>query len=238
MRRMFRATLFVLPLTLGFASLPTPAPAGMVGYTVTVDTTGLFGLPGNLETQLSAATAPVTPSVTATIDNVATDGVFGATSTTGDVTGAFNSTPLVLDNASVTPYPGFSDFAQAFTYGTSLSFNLTLSGSDIGSANSSGTVFVFILEDANYTGLNNGPLVGEAFDIYVNPDGSVNVTPNQPTTSPVPGYDPTNPGGPVVTIGPQIATPEPASALLLGFGAAGLGGFGYRRKAARARRSE
>jgi PEP-CTERM motif len=218
--------------------LQSGVQAGTIGYTVDVNSAGIAGLNGYLDYQLSAAYVPATPSVTATISNVATDGVLGAAQpNTGDVSGSLNTPPLILDNANAST-SGFSEYTQAFTFGTTLSFNLTFSGSDVDSTpETSNSVFVFTMYDSNFDGLNQGPLTGgEAFDIYFNPDGSVTVSPNQPTTSPVPGYAPVSNSGPYVTIGPQVATPEPASILLLGGGMTGLGLFrrGRNRRTARA----
>lgn len=237
------AALFAVAL----AGAQAPAHAGSVGYVVTVDTTGLAGTSGYVETELNVSTPvpspPGTPTVTATISNVTTDPtfMFGAATLTGDASGSFPST-VVLDNASVGPPVGFADLTQAVTYGKSLNFNLTLSGSDIGAPNSNNTntTLSFILEDANFNGLNTGPLYnpgqpGEAFDIVVqNSNGHVIVMPNNPTTSPVPGYAPAADNGPVVTIGPLTSgIPEPSSVILL---AAGIGGTvavnGFRRRKA------
>jgi hypothetical protein len=216
-------------LSWAVAGWTSAARAGSLSYLVTVDSTGISGLTGFLETQLATAAAPATASVTATISSVLTDGTLGAvTINTGDVTGSFSSTPLTLsnDNGSAVP-PNLSDLQQAFTYGTSLSFVLTLSGSEVMSGNPAtpftGTVFAFILEDANQNGLNSGPLYpGEAFDIYVNPSGgTLMVAPNDPYLAggPVPGYPPAT-GGPYpgVTISPFSAVPEPSSVMLLGLG--------------------
>jgi len=210
---------------LAVVGLQSVAQAGTIGYTVDVNSAGIAGLSGYLDFQLSAAYVPATPSVTATISNFATDGVLGAPQpNTGDVSGALVPPPLVLDNASASTN-GFSEYTQSFIFGTTLSFNLTFSGSDVNSSSgSSNSVFAFTMYDSNFNGLNQGPLTGgEAFDVYFNPDGSVTVSPNQPTSSPVPGYAPVSNAGPYVTIGPQVATPEPASLLMLGGGIVGVG---------------
>jgi hypothetical protein len=217
---------FALAL-LAIVGLQSSAQAGTIGYTVDVNSAGIAGLSGYLDYQLSAAYVPATPSVTATISNVLTDGVLGAAlPNTGDVSGSLNTPPLILDNANAST-SGFSEYTQAFTFGTLLSFNLTFSGSDVlQTPETSNTVFAFTMYDSNFNGLNQGPLTGgEAFDVYFNPDGTVTVSPNQPTNSPVPGYAPVSDAGPYVTIGPQVATPEPASIALLGGGLAGLGIF-------------
>jgi PEP-CTERM motif len=209
------------------AGWPSVSRAGSLSYLVTVDSTGISGLSGFLETQLATAAPPATPSVTATIGSVSTDGIVGAvTFTAGDVSGSFSSTPLTLANDTASSsITGLSDVQQAFTYGTTLSFVLTLSGSEVMSGNSAtpftGTVFTFILEDANQNGLNSGPLFpGEAFDIYVNPGGgSLMVAPNDPYLAggPVPGFAPAAEGDPSVTIAP-FSVPEPSSFVLLGLG--------------------
>jgi hypothetical protein len=214
-------------LTLVWAGGPAAAQAGSVSYVVTVDTAGLAGTAGFLEAELGTATPPATPSVTATMQSVVTDGALGAvTVATGAVSGSFSSPPLRLanDTAGSTP-PNLSDLQQAFIYGTVLSFGLTFSGSEVnggGSVPFSGTIFTFVLEDATQGGLNKGPLVGEAFDVFVNPDGSVTVSPNNPssTSGPVPGYDPATGGFPHVTISLQATVPEPTSMVLLGMGVA------------------
>jgi hypothetical protein len=223
--------LFLASVTLTIVGLQSSAQAGTVGYTVDVNSAGIAGLSGYLDFQLSAAYVPATPSVTATISNFATDGTLGAPlPNTGDVSGALIPPPLVLDNANASTN-GFSEYTQAFTFGNTLSFNLTFSGSDVDSTpETSNSVFAFTMYDSNFNGLNQGPLTGgEAFDVYFNPDGTVTVSPNQPTDSPVPGYAPVSNAGPFVTIGPQVATPEPASIALLGGGMAGLGLFRRRR---------
>jgi hypothetical protein len=204
----------------------SPARAGSVSYLVTIDTTGLSGQTGYLEAQLSAAAPPTSVSVTATIQDVNGNPIPGpVTFSVGDVSGSFSSAPLVLGNDNAgSAIPGLSDLQQTGTYGTFLSFMLTIAGSEVNGGPSvpfTGTVFSFLLEDANQIGLNMGPMAGEAFDIYVNPGGSLTVTPNDPYIAggPVPGYAPTG-TYPTVTISPVGASiPEPSSIVLLSVGA-------------------
>ena len=206
-----------------------------------MDSTGISGLSGFLETQLATAAPPATPSVTATISAVSTDGVLGpVTINSGDVSGSFSSTPLTLGNDNgAAPITGLSDLQQQFSYGTNLSFVLTLSGSEVKSGDPStpftGTLFTFILEDANQNGLNSGPFYpGEAFNVMVGPNGgSVMVTPNDPYVAggPVPGFVPAAAGDPTVTIAP-FSVPEPSSIMLLGLGTLIVFGRYYRLRSA------
>ena len=207
-------------LALASIGLASPARAGSVCYLVTADTTGLSGTSGFLEVQMNASAAPLSASVTATISEVSTNGTLGSTTinTTG-VTGSFSSTPAVMDNTT------FGDLQQNFTYGTTLSFEITLSGSEINPSALqpfTGTVLSFALEDNTQTGLNSGPLFGEAVNLFVNQS----IAPNVQAVA----YAPTPGAYPVVTLGPCAVVPEPSSVILMGLGAGAVLAFGrYRR---------
>jgi len=214
----------------------TEALAGSVSYQVDINTTGGAGQSGFLDAQLATAAPPATASVTVTIADYSSNATAGpVTFTAGDVSGSFSSTPLVLanDNAA-SSIPGLSALQQMGTAGTFLSFRLTVAGSEVNGGSGvpfTGTVFSFVLEDSNQTGLNTGPLLGEAFDIYVNPGGSVTVAPNDPYVAggPVPGYAPASGQYPQVIISP-VAIPEPSSIVLLSIGAVAVAVAGCRRK--------
>ncbi len=210
-------------LALACAWGPSPARAGSVSYLVTVDTTGLAGQAGYLEAELAANAPPASASVTATIQNVSSDATPGAvTFAVGDVSGSFSSTPLVLGNDnSGSAIPGLSDLQQAGTFGTFLSFTLTLAGSEViggPSVPPTMTVFSFLLEDSTQAGLNQGPLAGEGIDIYVN-QGSLTVN----------SFAPASGNYPQVSITPA-AIPEPSSVVLLGLGLGALAVAGRFRK--------
>jgi hypothetical protein len=214
----------------------SPARAGSVSYLVTVDTTGGEGQTGYLEAQLASAAPPASASVTATISNYSSNATAGpVTFAVGDVSGSFSSTPLVLGNDNAgSALPGISDLQQMGTAGTYLSFTLTIAGSEVNGGSGvpfTGTVFTFLLEDSTQAGLNTGPTAGEAIDIYVNPGGSLTVTPNDPYLAggPVPGYAPASGNYPQVTISPA-AIPEPASVVLLGLGLGAVAVVGRLRK--------
>jgi PEP-CTERM motif len=229
---------FIGLLACACAGGPSLARAGSVSYLVTVDTTGGAGQTGFLDAQLAAAAPPAVASVTATISNYTSNATGGpVTIAVGDVSGSFTSTPLVLGNDNAgSSVPGLSELQQMGTAGTFLSFTLTLAGSEVNGGSGvpfTGTVFSFLLEDANQNGLSQGPLAGEAFDIYVNPGGSLTVTPNDPyiVGGPVPGYAPASGNYPQVTISPAaVAIPEPSSVVLMGLGLGAVAVVGRFRK--------
>ena len=216
-----RATLrSVLPLAVALASFGSwgTARAGMVTYVVTADTSSLSGLSGYLDFQFNPnGAAPVAPNTTsATITAFTTDGVLGAPlPPIGDASGG----PLPLPVTIVNDDPGLTnDYTQGITFGTTLTFDVTLSGTDVGAA-SAGDLFAFSLQDVNFVGSSTGP-GGSIVTIAVNADGSTTGT----------AYDPINPGGPTATVTPLGAVPEPSSVVgtLTALGAA-LGYRGFRR---------
>jgi len=228
-------------LALACAGGPSLARAGSVSYLVIVDTTGGKGLPGFLDAQLASAAPPASATVTATVSNYSSDATAGpVTKAVGDHSGSFSSLPLVLGNDSAaSAIPGLSELQQMGIAGTFLSFTLTLAGSEVnggGGVPFTGTVFSFLLEETSGVGLNTGPIAGEAFDIMVNPNGSVRVTPNDPyvTGEPVSGYAPASGAYPQVTLSP---VPEPASMVLLGIGLGVIAGCGRWRRRWRAHRA-
>lgn len=208
-----------LALALAVLGLVGPARAGSVSYLVTANTTGRLSDAGFLELQLNPSTPPASATVTATISNFSSDGSLGSVSINTGVTGSFSSTPAVMDNTTL------GDLQQNFTYGKTLSFELTLSGSEINNTTSgvyTGTILTFILEDSGQNGLNTGPLAGEAVDIYVNPNGAG-------TGLMVDTYPPASGNYPSVTVSPFGVVPEPSSVILLGLGAGAVLVFGRRR---------
>jgi hypothetical protein len=197
---------------LALAGLQAPAQGGTMSYTVTADTAGLSGTLGYIEFSMSPST-PAGVTVTADITAYTSDGIPGAISPPiGDVTGSLPG-PLVLDNAQ------YSDYQQGLTYWTTLTFQLTLSGSDVGNPSAvSGTDFSILLEGPTGQGLNTGT-AGAAVDFYFPPLGGTETVVVSP---PAAGSYPT------VTLSAPAA-PEPSSVVLLGLGLGSVVAFGRRR---------
>jgi hypothetical protein len=200
------------------------ASAGLIGYQVQIDTSSLSGTAGSLEFQFNPAST--SNGVTATIFNF-TGGTPGAVDNPlpnggganpiGDVSGSLPGTITLVDGTPL------NDLIQNFTYGVSLSFEVTFSA-DLAGTGSDGSAFSLTLWDG--------------------PDGAFG--PGSPGTFlPAPGFNPfgtalvINDGGPDgtgpqptdprVSVGPLSAVPEPASAVLLAVGVGSL--LALRRRA-------
>ena len=124
--------------------------AGSVSLEVSVQTNGLS--PGFLEFDLSANSAPTSPTVSATIQNLVggTPGVVGLSG--GDFSGSLTSPPLVLNNNA-----SLSFLQQGFTFLKFVTFDVTLSGSEVSATNPAapnitGTLLSFFVEDMPATG--------------------------------------------------------------------------------------
>ena len=108
----------------------------------------------------------------------------GSPSLTGDVTGGPLPATLTFDNGS-----GFNDYFEAFTFGSNLSFNVSLYGPALNSpdrASTSGSTFAFSMF-SNVAGtvpaLTTDLTNGFAFKIDVNLDGTTTGTNFSPQTS-------------------------------------------------------
>jgi len=141
-------------------------------YQVTVDTSSLSGQTGNLDFQLNPGDSSA-EAVTAVITNFQSSGGILASSNalTGDALGLLPGS-LTLDNGT-----SFNDIFQGFTFGTSLSYDVTLSGSALSSPGGTvGSSFAFSL----YDGSGTTPLLttdpnGSVATINVNADGTTSV---------------------------------------------------------------
>jgi hypothetical protein len=109
-------------LILSFALLiPSSLHASSV-YTVDINTSTLTGTQGYLDLQLEPGPSP-SNLATAAVTNFTTDGtLLGAAALTGDASGQLPGS-LSFDNATV-----FNDYFQNLTFGTDISFQVTLNG--------------------------------------------------------------------------------------------------------------
>lgn len=163
-----------------------PAMASPVTYMVSVNTSPLQGITGSLDFNFDPGPL-VSQAASVQILNFATNGmVAGSPSVTGDASGALPGT-LTLDNGS-----GFNDYFQSFTYGSTLSFNVSLYGPALSSPNgtsSSGSTFAFSLfsdQAGTVPALTTDTTNGFAYLVNVNVDGSTAVTNNIVSAATVP----------------------------------------------------
>ena len=120
-----------------FASIASAAP---ITYDVTVDTSSISGTAGSLDFQFNPGPL-VTQAASLQILNFTSNGsLAGSPVLTGDVVGALPAT-VTFDNG-----PAFNDYFEGFTYGSTLSFQVSLFGPALSSpdgTSTSGSTFAF-----------------------------------------------------------------------------------------------
>ena len=171
-------------------------------YDVTVNSSSLSGTVGSLDFQFNPGPLFSEPA-TLQILSFASNGTLNPPPfPTGNVTGALPGT-LSFNNLTA-----FNDYFEPFTYGTMLSFAVSVSSVAGGT---SGSAFAFsMFSDAAGTipTLTADTTDGFAFTVGVNLDGSTTVTPFSSQT----------------TVVPAVATvPEPDSLTLVGIALALMG---------------
>ncbi len=182
---------------LGFARAG-PVRAETITYLVTVlDTSAYSGTTGALDFQLNALGPGASDTVA--ITNFS-GGVPGSVNfTAGDVSGSLSSLPLSITDDQIN-----NEQNQAFTYGSSIPFLMTLATF----SGTPGASFFFTMYDQNSTPIDAGPNGLSAVEI----DADTGTGSQEPALV-----------GPNVTV--QIlgaAVPEPSSGLLLSMGWLGV----------------
>lgn len=171
------------------------ALADAITYSVTVNTSSIAGTNGSLDFQFNPG---LSNSQAASVQILGfSGGTLGASTITGDVTGTLPGT-VTINNDQF-----FNDYFTAFTFGNTLSFDVSLAGPALTApdgTSSSGSAFAFsMFSDAAGTipVLTNDPN-GFAVTVGVDLDGSTTVT--APSTE------------------ASVSAPEPSAMLLLTLG--------------------
>lgn len=200
-----------------FLYLAAAALADPVSYKVTVDTSSIFGTAGSLDFNFNPGPL-VTQPASLQILSFQSDGILDGNCPcgTGDVVGQLPAT-LIFDNGS-----GYNDYFDGFTFGDSLTFDVSLYGPALSSPDgisTSGTTFAFSMffdPGGTFPVLTSDTTDGFAFTVDVNLDGSTTVNNYSTQTTVVPE-----------TTGGVI--PEPDTFMLLATGLAVLCGGVKRR---------
>jgi hypothetical protein len=192
---------------------PAPARGATASYVITANTAGLSGSSGYLDFQFNPISAPNTNE--ATITGFSTNGTLvGAPSNLGGASGSLPGTVNIVANT------GFNDSLQQFTYGSTLTFDVTLTFTP---NQANGTTFSFYFLDPNFKGYSTGP-AGEALDITVFTASSFTI--HGPGTN-----SPGSPNTPSLTV---TVVPEPSSVVMMGLGIAAVAALGLSRTRRRA----
>jgi hypothetical protein len=202
-------------LALLTSALAAQARAGLITYSVTVDTSLVSGIQGSLDFQFDASDI-TSQTATATLTNFTGGTLVGSPTFNGDASGTLSPGPATINN---TPANLINELIQDFNYGSSFSFDVTLSGAALQTPNGSpGSTFSLTLFDGR--GASGNALLSidantpPALLINVNGDGSTSVIASS-----------------AVTATPSVSSvPEPASVLMLAMGGLALASYRWRQR--------
>lgn len=176
------ASLFIASF-LCFVSVASAAP---ITYDVSVDTSSISGTAGSVDFNFNPGPL-VTQSASLQILDFTSNGMLaGGPTLTGDVAGILPGT-LTFDNGT-----GFNDYFEGFTFGSTLSFQVSLYGPALSSpdgTSTSGSTFAFsMFSDPAGTMpvLTTDTTDGFAFTVDVNLDGTTTVNNFSAQTTVVP----------------------------------------------------
>jgi len=193
----------------------TLAVADPITYNVTVDTSSISGTSGSLDFQFNPGPL-TTQAASLQILEFSSDGsLAGSPALTGDVGGALPGT-LTFDNGTQ-----FNDYFDDFTFGSTLSFQVSLYGPALSSpdgVSTSGSDFAFSMfsdPPGTIPTLTTDTVDGFASTIDVNLDGTTTVT--DPSIQTI--------------IASSTVIPEPSNLLLMATGFCGLAGILLRQQA-------
>jgi hypothetical protein len=189
-----------------FLCLVATASASSITYDVTVDTSSISDTAGSLDFNFNPGPS-ATQFASLQILNFTSDGTLAGACPcgTGDVSGQLPGT-VTFDNGT-----GFNDYFDDFTFGTTISFGVSLYGPALSApdgVSTSGSTFAFsMFSDAAGTipALTTDTADGFAFTVGVNLDGTTTVSNFSSQTT--------------VATATTSATPEPGSSALLTIGA-------------------
>lgn len=158
-----------------FLSIASIAWAGAITYNVTVNTSSISGTAGSLDFNFNPGPL-VTQAASLQILSFSSNGsLAGGPTLTGDVHGALPST-VTFDNGTA-----FNDYFEGFTFGSTLSFDVSVYGPAISNPNgtaTSGSAFAFSMF-SNPAGtvptLTTNRVNGFAVTVNVNLDGTATV---------------------------------------------------------------